>query len=155
MILFRTPRCVIRTFSPKDLDRFMAYRNNLKWMEFQGLKGLTKQEYETILLHREDWSEGVQLAVAAAEDDSLIGDLYVRDNQDSMEIGFTIAPEYARQGYAAEAVNGLIDHIRRLTDKPVIAETDPDNVSAIRVLKKLSFENEGQYEGWLRFTRRS
>lgn len=154
MILFSTPRCIIRTLARKDLDRFMAYRNNLKWMKFQGLKGLTRQEYETVLLHREDRSKGVQLAVAKKEDDSLIGDLYVRDHQSSIEIGFTIAPEYAGQGYTTEAVNGLIAHIRHFTDKPIIAETDPDNVNAIRFLEKLSFEKEGQYDGWLRFTYR-
>ncbi|WP_261806635.1 GNAT family N-acetyltransferase [Lapidilactobacillus luobeiensis] len=45
-----TQRCLIRRFQESDLASFTAYHNDLEWMRYQGLKGLTKQAYAAILL---------------------------------------------------------------------------------------------------------
>ena len=37
-----TERCLIRRFEEMDIGDFMIYRNNEKWMQYQGFKGLTK-----------------------------------------------------------------------------------------------------------------
>ncbi len=47
-----TVRCNIRPFLVEDIDAFMAYRNDMDWMKYQGFKGLTKQEYTKALLNR-------------------------------------------------------------------------------------------------------
>ena len=147
MVLFSTKRCNIRFFQAKDIERFMSYRNDPVWMKYQGFKGLSRTAYEKALLSTSDWKQGVQLAVTDKED-FLIGDLYVREDPDQVEIGFSIAPEYARRGYMAEAVCGLLTYLREISGKPVIAETDPENEASIRFLRKLGFQYAGRYDGW-------
>lgn len=148
--LFLTERCRIRFFQEKDMDAFMAYRNDLEWMKYQGFKGLSKQEYEQALLCIPDYEKGVQLAVADAED-RLIGDLYVKESEKATEIGFTISPAFSGQGYAKEAVAGLLAYKRSVSGKRIIAETQPENLASVRLLKKLGFREDGVYDGWVRF----
>ena len=106
-----TDRCHIRLFQEKDLERFIQYRNNLSWMQYQGCKGLTPEQYRQELLQPHPLSEGIQLAVADRQTDILLGDLYLRQEKDCCWIGYTISPDYARQGYGFEAVEGLIQWV--------------------------------------------
>ena len=76
-ILFKTSRCLIRTFEEKDIDNFIEYRNNMEWMKHQGFKGLSKKEYREKLLVPFNIEKGSQLVIANKETDSLMGDLYV------------------------------------------------------------------------------
>ena len=58
----------------------------------------------------------------------------------SVEIGYSILPEYRGRNYAPEATASLIEWaflhpgVRR-----IVAKTDPDNHASIRVLEKLRF----------------
>jgi len=46
------------------------------------------------------------------KDGQLIGDIGVRFLDDSqVELGYTLSPEYQGKGYAAEAVNAVIDYL--------------------------------------------
>ena len=73
----------------------------------------------------------------------------------SVELGYSIAPEYQRRGYASEAVRGLLGYafadpqIRR-----VLAETLPDLTPSIGVLRKCGFTRTigGSEPGVIRFT---
>ena len=85
MVLFSTKRCNIRFFQAKDIERFMSYRNDPVWMKYQGFKGLSRTEYKKALLSTSNWKQGVQLAVTDKED-FLIGDLYVREDPDQVEM---------------------------------------------------------------------
>lgn len=35
----QTKRCIIRPFNESDINRFMDYRNDMDWMQYQGFKG--------------------------------------------------------------------------------------------------------------------
>ncbi len=148
--LFQTERCGIRPFQERDLDLFMAYRNDLDWMRYQGFKGRTREEYAQALLFPPDLEKGAQLALTDRED-RLVGDLYVREEDGRVEIGFTLSPYYTGRGYALEAVRGLVEYLRKTSAKPIVAETAPENTPSIRLLRKLGFREEGLWEGWLRF----
>ncbi|MCH4039492.1 MAG: hypothetical protein PUC99_02865 [Eubacteriales bacterium] len=54
-------------------------------MKYQGFKGLSRTEYKKALLSTSNWKQGVQLAVTEKED-FLIGDLYVREDPDQVEM---------------------------------------------------------------------
>jgi RimJ/RimL family protein N-acetyltransferase len=61
-----------------------------------------------------------------------------------VEIGYSIVPEYRRQGYASEAANGLIRHAFRLPEvQRITAETLPSLVSSIGVLERCGFRFDG------------
>ncbi|MDF9838758.1 MULTISPECIES: GNAT family N-acetyltransferase [unclassified Breznakia] len=89
-------RCIIREFKKQDIDAFMEYRNDDSWMKYQGFKNLTKKQYEEILLKDLDFKEGVQLAIVHTRDTVIIGDIYLKAEANSIWIGYTIHPAYAR-----------------------------------------------------------
>ncbi|KRM78521.1 hypothetical protein FC84_GL000779 [Lapidilactobacillus dextrinicus DSM 20335] len=137
-----TKRCQIREFRAKDLVPFMAYHNDLDWMKYQGFKGLTLAAYQQALLEaNDDLIQGKQLAVVDLDDQKLIGDLYIRQEGDVFHLGYTIAPQFARQGYATEAVIALIDWLAVYQGARVIrAEVALGNLNSERLLIKLGFQ---------------
>jgi RimJ/RimL family protein N-acetyltransferase len=58
----------------------------------------------------------------------------------TVEIGYTIASEFQRQGYATEASRGLVSHAFTFPEvKGVVAETFTDLAASIGVLEKIGF----------------
>ena len=133
----------------------MAYRNDLGWMRFQGLKGLTRKQYVNALIGcGADISTGVQLGVVELISGQLIGDLYVKVVLPVAWIGFTVNPAVARQGYGLEAVDGLVNVLAKLPGLTMVkAEVDPANAASIGLLAKLGFLLEGTDEGLCVFWR--
>lgn len=145
-MLIETRRCLIRNFEEKDINEFMSYRNDEFWMRHQGFKGLTKQEYKKVLLKEFSLHEGNQLAIVLKDSGCLIGDIYLKQEADSLWFGYTISPLYARRGYAYEAVNGMITWIREKGIDKIFAATLPENIPSINLLKKLKFSFVGMNE---------
>ncbi len=145
-MLIETDRCLIRNFEEKDIDEFMSYRNDEVWMRYQGFKGLTKQEYEKALLKDAALHEGVQLAIVLKDSGCLIGDIYLKQETNSLWFGYTISPLYARRGYAYEAVNGIIAWIKEKGIDKIFAAALPENIPSINLLKKLKFSFVGMNE---------
>ena len=141
-----TDRCLIRRFEDKDIDDFMTYRNNEKWMKYQGFKGLTKQEYESTLLAEPDLSVGAQLAITDKASERLIGDIYLKREDSSFRLGYTINPAYARQGYSFEAVSSIMGWLKENGADKVLADAMPENIPSINLLKKLGFDFTGKDE---------
>lgn len=152
MITFETKRCRIRNFMKKDISSLMTYRNDEKWMRFQGFKGLTSEEYEEILLKNSTLEEGIQLVISKKTTDKIIGDFYVKKTNDSFMIGYTISPLYARQGYTYEATIGLIEWIKSTGVKKIYGTVMKENHASKHLLEKLNFKfveiNEDDEEVW-------
>ncbi len=75
----------------------------------------------------------------------------------SVEIGYSVLPEFRRQGFATEAAQGLMQRVYedpRVTH--IIAETLADLVPSIGVLKKTGFAlvGEGSKPGVIRYEHR-
>lgn len=142
-ITFETERCRIRPFEENDIADFMSYRNNLDWMQYQGFKGKKYLEYKAALLMQPKFDEGVQLAVVNKQTGELIGDLYLKIEKRVCWIGYTIAPEFARQGFAFEIVTQLLQQLQRAGLTLVKAGVEQENTASIQLLKKLGFEQIG------------
>lgn len=142
-ITFDTERCRIRPFEENDIEKFMSYRNNLDWMQFQGFKGKKYLEYKAALLKQPDFREGVQLAVVLKQTGALIGDLYLRLEKNDCWIGYTIAPQFARQGFAFEVVSQLLLQLKNDGLTFAKAGVEEQNAISIALLKKLQFEQIG------------
>lgn len=138
-ITFETERCHIRPFEENDIEAFMSYRNNLDWMQFQGFKGKKYLEYKAELLKQPKFSDGVQLAVVYKQTGALIGDLYLKLEKNACWIGYTIAPQFARQGLAFEVVTELILQLQQDGLRLVKAGVEEQNLASIQLLKKLGF----------------
>lgn len=139
MIHLKTERCLIRPFRQSDIARFISYRNNDIWMQYQGFKGLTPSEYEQTLLKPTDLKTGSQLAIVSQKTDSLIGDLYLQMEGKSVWLGYTIHPDFARQGYATEAVLGIMDYLATQDLQAIKAGIAENNTASIELIKKLGY----------------
>lgn len=148
-ILFETNRLKVSNFLFIDIDDFMEYRNDLEWMKFQGLKGLTKEEYSKILLKDIDVTSGAQLAIL--KDDKLIGDIYLKKEEAVMEIGYSLNKKYTGFGYCAEAISGLLQYLKSNNVTKIIAEVEKNNINSINVLIKKKFICVSEKDNYLKF----
>lgn len=139
-------RCRVRPFQETDLDAFMDYRNDEKWMIYQGFKGLTKSAYREQLLSTEPCTAGKQLAIVDRQTDQLIGDLYLRKEGDSAWLGYTIAPAHSRKGYAYEIIQQVCPYLKTLGINQINAGVLPENIASIHLLKKLGFSHK-EFDG--------
>lgn len=139
MLRFATARCQVRPFEEGDLDAFTACHNDAKWMRYQGFKNLSRDQYTEVLLREHLLDDGIQLAAINRHTAQFIGDLYLRRQQDTCWLGYTVCPEHARQGYAAELVTALIDQLRALGFARLCAGVLPKNTASIALLRKLGF----------------
>ncbi|MBA2876611.1 GNAT family N-acetyltransferase [Thermaerobacillus caldiproteolyticus] len=82
--------------------------------------------------------------VILRENNQVIGDIGFKgkpNDQKTVEIGYGIIPTAQNQGFATEAVQGLIDWAFSSGQvEKVIAECLEDNVASIRVLEKVRME---------------
>jgi RimJ/RimL family protein N-acetyltransferase len=81
----------------------------------------------------------VQLAIASAASDELLGDigLCLHANGDA-ELGFTLRQEAQGQGFATEALQGLVQQLLRLPAVArIVGVTDARNRASVRVLERL------------------
>ncbi|MFR3683509.1 MAG: GNAT family N-acetyltransferase [Enterococcus sp.] len=135
----QTARCTIRAFQRDELDAFMEYRNDLEWMRYQGLKGLTKERYEQELFLNQSLDNGRQYAIINRTTGQLIGDVYLKREQTICWIGYTIHPHFKQQGYAQEAVRSLICWASEQGYRRLKAGVHSENKASIKLLEKLDF----------------
>ena len=138
-IPFETQRCRIRPFEEGDIEAFMSYRNNLDWMQYQGFKGKKYLEYKAALLMQPNFNNGVQLAVVLRQTGELLGDLYLKLEKNTGWIGYTIAPQFARQGFAFEVVTQLLLELKQAGLTLMKAGVEEQNLASIALLRKLGF----------------
>ncbi|MCG9698071.1 GNAT family protein [Shewanella sp. Isolate11] len=152
MNIFTTTRILCREFETEDLRPFSLYRADPKvaqyqsWSDYsyQDALGLFEQMQRTPFATPDSW---VQLALECRETRQLLGDLalhFIDDQQ--MEIGFTLAPQFQHQGYATEAVNGLLYYlfIERGVRR-IVATTDCDNRPSWSLLERVGFRREAHH----------
>jgi RimJ/RimL family protein N-acetyltransferase len=66
------------------------------------------------------------------------------DNERALELGYAVLPEHRRQGYASEAVGGLIAWARTQGIGHFVASVAPANEPSLAIIRKLGFVRTGQ-----------
>ena len=88
-----------------------------------------------------------QLVIARKVDSRVIGTalLFKYDEGSSrLELGYALGRAYWRQGYALEALRGLLSHaFKAMGIRRVEAEVNPSNVASNALLQSLGFTREG------------
>ncbi len=75
--------------------------------------------------------------------------LLKRDVLDDVDIGYALLPEFCSQGYALESASAVMTYAwEKLGLQRVVAVTNPNNESSIRLLEKMGFH----YERMVRFS---
>jgi len=144
-INFETARLKLRPFNVSDLDAFMEYRSDLEWMQYQGFKGLSREQYINVLFKDIDLEDGNQLALVLKDTDKLIGDLYLHTDDSRICIGYSLNKKYTKQGYINEILEAVTKRCIE-SGYVVCAAVEKGNVDSIHVLKKLGFKYVGTNE---------
>ncbi|MCA1444018.1 GNAT family N-acetyltransferase [Ensifer sp. IC4062] len=150
---FASQRLVARPFTRLDLDVLVAIRAEPEVARFQSWECFTEDDGRAFLESNALRNPGepgwFQFALERTEDRAVIGDCGLKTFESDIrlaQIGYTIARQYWGQGYATEAVRGLIEYafgnfpIHRIT-----ASVDPRNAASLRVLEKCGFVKEAHF----------
>lgn len=149
MIYFETDRLFIRSLSENDLDDFLDYRSDPEVVKWQGFGVWSETEARAFLLEQAerriaDDDQWTQFGVELKAKRNLIGDLAAQLHSDhSAHVGVTLKARYQRQGFAREALSGLINYLHEtFRTNAVIGLTDARNTASIRLLESLHFKFE-------------
>jgi RimJ/RimL family protein N-acetyltransferase len=83
-------------------------------------------------------------AILLASSGELIGSIGFGGEREMPFVGYWIGRPHWNQGYATEAVQGLIEYARWLGIPSLQADTFPDNPASARVLAKAGFLSAGR-----------
>lgn len=154
---YETPRLILRVLEPKDAEDVLQFYMEDKEI-FEKFEGAHNDQFYTIEYQKENLRAEYNLAyklmhlryyVFLKEDpDHIIGTIcfhnIVQAPYSSCEVGYKFSSAYHHQGYAAEALEKLIDAV--FTDMKlhrVMAWVVPENIPSIRLLEGLGFQYEG------------
>ncbi|HEY4590298.1 MAG TPA: GNAT family N-acetyltransferase [Thermoanaerobaculia bacterium] len=148
MRVLETDRLVLRRMSVDDADFMLGLLNDPSWLRFIGDRGVrTREEARAYILKGpidmyERLGFGIYLT-ALKEGGVPIGicGLVKRDFLADVDIGFALLPGFWGQGYAYEAASAVMEHGKgALGLKRIVAITNPENQSSIRLLEKLGLK---------------
>ena len=150
---FATPRLIARRFTSLDLDAFVAMRADPEVARFQSWESFTEQDgrafLESIAPHNPGEPGWFQFALERKEDHAFVGDCWLRTSEADnrlAQVGYTIARPYWSQGYATEAVRGLVEYaFANFPIHRIIASVDPRHTASVRVLEKAGFVREAHF----------
>jgi ribosomal-protein-alanine N-acetyltransferase len=155
-----TQRLVLRRFMGKDAAAFCAYRNDPEVARYQGWEGCSEAEARVFAGKHGTQpfgapGEWLQIAIVLKESDELIGDCAVRVHPQDVRqatIGVTFARIHHGQGFANEALSGLLDCLFGSAGlHRVVADTDPRNKASRSLLERLGMRREGHLKQSLWF----
>ena len=150
----QTERLEIRKMAAGDLANFHAYRSDEEVTRYQGFDVMDLGECKAFIAEQEDKvfgkpGEWVQYGIALRASGELIGDCALRVHaQDPRigEIGITLSREVQGNGYAQEAMRGLLAFFFETWGLHRVEETvDAENAAAAKLLESLGFRLEAHF----------
>lgn len=146
----QTERLILRELSPTDAEFILHLVNTPPWLQFIGDKGVrTLEDAITYIVEGQVKSyreKGLGMwLIELRKDKTPIGmmGLVDRPELEDVDIGFALLPEFFGQGYAYEAAIATMQFAREeLGLKRVVAITDQDNESSVRLLERIGLTFE-------------
>lgn len=148
-----TENLILRFYTLKDAEFLHKLMNSEAWLRNIGDRGIktveNAEDYITINYFSayEKYRYGPYL-VSLKESGVPIGSvgLYKRETLEHPDIGFAFLPEFWNRGFALEAADAVMKFsITGLNIKTILGITLPDNLSSIKLLKKLGLLEIGDY----------
>jgi RimJ/RimL family protein N-acetyltransferase len=152
---YRTERLLLRVFTPRDLEAFMAMHSDPEIVRYVPYPPLTGEQAEerlqaiVTMTAIDDDAQNLRLAVVLPETDEVIGDVSMwcsPSDRLQAEIGYVMNPRFHGHGYATEAVTELLRigfseaGLHRIT-----ANADARNEASIRVMERIGMRREAHF----------
>lgn len=147
--MINTERLFIRTFRPSDAEDVFEWRSDPEVNRFMPYP--CDGNVEEVRQRIEEWiTDNDKYAIVLKETDKVIGDISLEwsEKDSAYEIGYNINRGFWRNGYATEAVRGILDWAyKELSARDFTAFYAKENGASGRVLEKCGFAREytGQY----------
>ena len=150
--ILQTRRCVLREMTEDDLD---ALYEVYKDPEVSRYTENLYEDREKERTYIRDYIEQVYRfcglgiwVIVLKETNTIIGraGLAWRDGYDTPEIGFVIAKDYQRQGYAFEVCDSILQYCKEMDFKTIRVLYQKENVASEKLCKKLGFEVKREFE---------
>ncbi|MCK8483734.1 GNAT family N-acetyltransferase [Aliiroseovarius sp. S2029] len=150
--VLRTKRLVLRAPVLSDFDVFERLFSSPS-AKFVG----QEPDAEAIWAQFTNYSAGWVLRgdgmFTVCHGDTIVGFVFagVEPGDQAIELGFFIAPEAQRQGFAFEAAEAALAHLRSLGSERIVSYVDPANTASQALVAKLGGEQTGTLDGTLIF----
>ncbi|GAA4271368.1 GNAT family N-acetyltransferase [Aquimarina gracilis] len=149
-IILETERLCLREFHVEDADFILKLVNSPNWIKFIGDKGVkTIEDAISYLVDgpiKSYKENGFGLWLVQLRDSKVpIGmcGLVNREILEDVDIGFALLPDYMNKGYGFESANAVMNYAKNvLKISRIVAITDEDNTSSIKLLQKLGLSLE-------------
>ncbi|MGB0906597.1 MAG: GNAT family N-acetyltransferase [Maricaulaceae bacterium] len=161
--ILETERLVLRPITIADAKNYAAYVSTEDVARMTGSIALPfpvmSAEFwimEKLSKVRRGMSHIYVIELAGEIAKSMIGviDLFKRDPDGPLEIGYSLAPEAWGNGYATEACKAIINEAyETLGAKRIVAGVFADNPASIKLLHKLGFTTKDTHQQWFSMAR--
>lgn len=150
--ILETKRCLVREFAMEDLDAlFELYAKPGMTDYVEPLYSYEEEAAyeEAYIKHRYHYFGYGMWLVFDKESGKLIGRAGLEDRDypegTAMELGYMIAPEYQRKGYATEVCRAILTYAKEeLEAESVNCLVDEKNVPSVRLVERLGFTYKGK-----------
>jgi RimJ/RimL family protein N-acetyltransferase len=154
-LVLETDRLILRSFQDTDLKPFVDYRSDRAIAQFQSWDApyskANAAKFIQQLQHIKPGTPGewYQIAIELKMNRQMIGDcafcVLAEDSQQA-EIGFTLARQYQKSGYATEAVTRLLDYLfKSLNLHRVRAICHEENIASAKLLERVGMRREAHF----------
>lgn len=151
--VIQNQRTHLRTIRTEDAAAIIAYKSEPSINQWLGWIPESEEDIFAFLAkHPLEFNQAntwYQLVIVQNQDQKVIGDIGVHftdaTNQ-QVELGFTLSNLHTGQGFAYEALQGLIQHLFTALNKHrIFASVDPANVKSMTLLERLGFRKEAHH----------
>ncbi len=149
-----TERLQIRNLQATDLEDFYIYRSNPEVTKYQGFDVMTIEQ-ATAFIEKNIYKlfgkagEWVQYGLEDKSTRKIVGDCAIKlDSSDIRiaEIGITISHLAQKNGYAKEAMSGILAFLFDEKQIHRVVETvDAENIASANLMRSLGFRQEGHF----------
>lgn len=153
MLTIETERLLIRQYTIKDAPFIYKLMNSEGWIQNIGDRNIKTIEdaeaymQKNYLSSYEKHGFGPYL-VSLKADGTPLGSagLYKRENLEHPDVGFAFLSEFANKGYAIKSSKAVMKFAAEtLKLETIVGITLPQNISSIKLLKKLGLSEVGTY----------
>ncbi len=157
--MINTERLILRPIHSKDNQNVFAYRSDAETNKYQGWIAQSLEEMNAFILKNPNTfntpNSWFQLVIVLQNSHTVIGDIgihFIGENNQQCELGCTLNKEYHGNGFAQEALNGVIEHLfTTLYKHRITASIDPRNTNSITLFNRLNFRKEAHFKQSLFF----
>lgn len=152
-----TSRLILRPFEDTDFERLFLMDSDPEVMKYLETPATTVDDSKKMIriIQKQYEENGVgRLAVIEKESGLMIGwsglkllKTPVNGHINTLDLGYRFIPEFWGKGYAWEAAEASLNYgFKALDAETIYAYAHSENAGSNYILKKLGFENKGEFE---------